>query len=374
MPQRLDADALVEPQLDDEAWRHTLQQISGARFNPEGIERGTFTGWVRPIDVCGFNAVDAACNAPRVARDARDVRIDGVDHYFVLFRLRGQAVLTQGEQVIRVAAGDALLVDATRPVKFLHEEPCHNFALKLPRQELVTHLGFAPQSGLVRPNKTPAGRLLLQLIQSSNQEPPSEASSANSYMRLAVYDLVGALFASSDPSSGSRHTDELFARVRLVIKQGFVDPDFGPADVAARTGISLRYLQKLFTQRGSTCSEFIYSLRLDHAARLLQRRESLRSDQPLSEIAYACGFLDYTHFARKFRYRFGHPPGAHSANNNGAENATVRSVTDERRRRLVTPNSNRSNFRRHYEPNRRGRWLIGFEAVAGGASVLIPTW
>jgi AraC family transcriptional regulator, positive regulator of tynA and feaB len=49
---------------------------------------------------------------------------------------------------------------------------------------------------------------------------------------------------------------------------------------------------------------------LDHAARLLHRRASLGTSQPLSEIAYACGFRDYTHFARKFRQRFGHSPGA----------------------------------------------------------------
>jgi AraC-like DNA-binding protein len=36
----------------------------------------------------------------------------------------------------------------------------------------------------------------------------------------------------------------------------------------------------------------------------------LGTNQPLSEIAYACGFRDYTHFARKFRHRFGHSPGA----------------------------------------------------------------
>ncbi|HZW80363.1 MAG TPA: GMC oxidoreductase [Candidatus Deferrimicrobiaceae bacterium] len=29
-------------------------------------------------------------------------------------------------------------------------------------------------------------------------------------------------------------------------------------------------------------------------------------------MAYACGFRDYTHFAREFRHRFGHAPGAHS--------------------------------------------------------------
>src|SRR5262249_18684840 len=66
-------------------------------------------------------------------------------------------------------------------------------------------------------------------------------------------------------------------------KEGFADPDFGPREFAAETGISLRYLQKLFMARGSTCSEFIYSLRLDHAARLLHRRASLETSQALSE-------------------------------------------------------------------------------------------
>jgi AraC-like DNA-binding protein len=51
---------------------------------------------------------------------------------------------------------------------------------------------------------------------------------------------------------------------------------------------------------------------LDHAARLLERRELLSTSQPVSEIAYACGFADYTHFARKFRRRFGYSPSLHS--------------------------------------------------------------
>ena len=150
------------------------------------------------------------------------------------------------------------------------------------------------------------------------------ASAADSYMQLAIYDLIGALFAPSDPSPVSRHADRLFARIRDIIKDGFADPDFGPREAAAETGISLRYIQKLFTARGSTCSEFIYSLRLDHAAHLLHRRASLETSQPLTEIAYACGFRDYTHFARRFRHRFGYPPGGR------AEGETVRAGTGER--------------------------------------------
>jgi AraC-like DNA-binding protein len=52
-------------------------------------------------------------------------------------------------------------------------------------------------------------------------------------------------------------------------------------------------------------------MRLDHAAHLLERRRSLGTGQHLNEIAYACGFRHYAHFARRFRDRFGHAPGAH---------------------------------------------------------------
>jgi AraC-like DNA-binding protein len=37
-----------------------------------------------------------------------------------------------------------------------------------------------------------------------------------------------------------------------------------------------------------------------------------RAGKPLSEIAYPSGFRDYVHFARRFRNRFGCPPGAHA--------------------------------------------------------------
>jgi AraC family transcriptional regulator, positive regulator of tynA and feaB len=119
---------------------------------------------------------------------------------------------------------------------------------------------------------TPAARLLFDLVRGADQDGESAFSPADSYMQLAVYDLLGALFAPCDPSPVSRHADKLFARIRGVIRDGFADPDFGPREVAAVTGISLRYLQKLFTARGLTCSEFIYALRLDYADRLLHRR------------------------------------------------------------------------------------------------------
>jgi AraC family transcriptional activator of tynA and feaB len=136
-------------------------------------------------------------------------------------------------------------------------------------------------------------------------------------MKLAVYDLVGALFGLSDRRPVSGHAEKLFVRIRQLITDRFADPDFGPCKVAAEAGVSLRYLQKLFTERGLTCSEFIYSLRLDHAARLVRRRAVLGTGQPFSEIAYACSFHDYSHFARKFRRRFRYTPGGRAGGPGG---------------------------------------------------------
>jgi AraC-like DNA-binding protein len=134
---------------------------------------------------------------------------------------------------------------------------------------------------------------------------------------------------AGDVALVSCSTDKLFERICGVIKDGLSDPDFGPHEVAVAARVSLRYVQKLFTERGTTCSEFIYSLRLGHAAHLLQRRALLRAGKPLSEIAYACGFRDYAHFARRFRNRFGCPPGAYAGYDQSADHGTVRAGTGE---------------------------------------------
>jgi AraC-like DNA-binding protein len=135
-------------------------------------------------------------------------------------------------------------------------------------------------------------------------------------MQMAVYDLLCAVFArpDNDLQSGSTHTEKLFEQVCSIIRDSIADPDLTPSKVAAEAGISLRYLQKLFTPKGTTCIHFIHSLRLDHAARLLQRRTVVGGARPLSEIAVASGFRDYTFFSRKFRERFGCVPSAYAGN------------------------------------------------------------
>jgi AraC family transcriptional regulator, positive regulator of tynA and feaB len=315
--------------LDYETWRASVRAISG-RFNAEGVEPSAFTGWLRATNVYGFTAAEIGSNAPQVERTYTDVRLDRADHYFTIFQVTGQSVMTVNDRAVRLDVGDVALIDLTRPVTFcsLSEGGLRNsVSLYLPRKPLICHLGFEPRDGLYRRSGTAAGRLLFDLIRNPGSAELA-CSPADRYMQLVVYDLVGALFAPSD-AAPSRHAEKLFQRILDVIRDGFADPDLGPCGVAAKAGISLRYLQKLLTQRGLTCSELIYSTRLDHAARLLDRRSTVGMGQPLSEIAYACGFRDYTHFGRKFRIRFGRAPSAHSADDGHADDEAAHASTDQ---------------------------------------------
>jgi AraC family transcriptional activator of tynA and feaB len=320
-PMMLESDGIAGASLRDfEAWIDLVERLCGG-YRSEGIAPKAFHGWVRPLNVYGLAARDVGSNAYQVGRTERDIRLDGLEHYFVLLLLSGKTAIVQNDQAVRIGAGDIALVDAARPVTFFGEASVNWISLRLSRRALVSHLGFEPQGGSFRPRGSRAGRLLSDVVAAALDEGESAPSPSDSYMQFAVYDLIGALFSPSDPQPVARPTDKLFARICDMITSGFSDPDFGPVEVAAAAGISLRYLQKLFTERGSTCSEFIYSLRLDHAAHLLRRRASLESGQPLSEIAYGCGFRDYAHFARKFRRRIGCAPGAYSGMDAGPQAA-----------------------------------------------------
>ena len=317
-------DFLSAPELDYDGFRAAMRDDWGW-FTP-ARETNILASKVRTRRVFGFAAVDLTCNTTRLERTELDIRRDNMEYYYAVVQLAGGSAIIQDDRVVNVAAGDVVLLDSTRPVTFVPEAEHRNaqwLGLQVPRQNLVSHLGFEPQGGACGRRQAQASRLLCQLALDPVSDAEPSFASADRYMPLVVYDLLGALFAPPAPL-GSRHNDKLFMRACHIIKNRFADPDISPREVAAEAGISLRYLQKLFTVRGSTCSHHICSARLDHASHLIERRALIKTGQPLSDIAYTCGFRDYTHFARGFRRRFGTTPGAAGAGVTNSDNARVR--------------------------------------------------
>jgi AraC family transcriptional regulator, positive regulator of tynA and feaB len=318
MLQRTDADV---SRSDFETWRTIFLSSVHAHYAVECEEPAAFTGWVRTLNMFGFPAVDVACNTNRLERTQRDVRRDGVDLYGLLFVVAGRSTLSHNGQTIHLAEGDVALIDKARPASHVFDSTgVRCLCIPFPRPLLISHLGFEPRGGSYRRAATPAARLLYEFVLNSVKENDPQLSPADVHMQHAISSLVGALFVP-DSWCGSRPTDKLFVRIQEIIRDRLADPNLGPQELATDAGVSLRYVHKLFTERGFSCLEFIYSRRLDHAAQLLNHRPG--KAQPLSDIARVCGFRDYTHFARKFRHRFGCSPGSI----NGADATIVCSST-----------------------------------------------
>ena len=294
-----------------EEWRDVLSAVCG-RYNPCSVTPNGFLGFVKPLSLCGCAAVEVGWNEQRVERTSRDVRLDGVDHYCAILQVAGACHVAQNGRVSRLDVGDVALIDSVRPVVYDSNHRASRWVGLHLSRSLVSQLAMVSEGGSCARGDTLPGRLFHRLILGAARESNPSPARAEPYVQLAIYDLLGAMFGSSTLPPISSNTDKLFERICSIIKSRFADPRLRLADVAAEAGISLRYLQKLFTARGSSCTSFMNSVRLDHAARLLHHRAVLRSDQPLSEIALASGFADYNYFARAFRRRFGHSPGNHA--------------------------------------------------------------
>ena len=283
-----------------------------------GFDPKTFMGWFQPYDVYGLNALNAGSNIERINRTPRHARLDGLEDYSLIFQLTGRTAFDHNDRLVELDAGDVILVDPTRAMTVFNEPGLvRHLALHLPRQQLVSHLGFEPKGGLHRTG-TSANRLLLQLMREALREGVDVNDLPEPQMQLVVFDLLAALFTRERVEQTSHYGEKVFTRICHLIEARFCDPELTPSAVASEARISVRYLQKLFSARGTTCGHFIRALRLDRASHLLRRRALLKSDQPLGDVAFTCGFLDYPHFSRKFRERFGRAPSVY-ARDDGAQ-------------------------------------------------------
>ncbi|NJK94316.1 MAG: helix-turn-helix domain-containing protein [Bacteroidales bacterium] len=96
--------------------------------------------------------------------------------------------------------------------------------------------------------------------------------------------------------------DERFLQKAIeVIEHHIADPELDIERFASEIGVSRMQLYRKFDAlTGMTAKEFVRSIRLKRAAQLL-----IQKKLNISEIAYAVGFRDLSHFRKCFRQEFG---------------------------------------------------------------------
>jgi len=80
-----------------------------------------------------------------------------------------------------------------------------------------------------------------------------------------------------------------------------------PSTIAAAHGISVRTLQQLFSDAGTTVSSWIRERRLKACYRELSGADRFDT---VTEVAFRWGFNDAAHFSRRFKQAFGVTPSS----------------------------------------------------------------
>lgn len=118
-----------------------------------------------------------------------------------------------------------------------------------------------------------------------------------------VWQAIREQLAAVTPSHRNLQCDwaKRFIELRLH------DPELSVEAIAEGCSISVRSLHRVFSDDSAgSVSRYLWTRRLDHCAAAL--RDPRERHRPITEICFAWGFSDSSHFSRVFRERFGVTP------------------------------------------------------------------
>lgn len=121
-------------------------------------------------------------------------------------------------------------------------------------------------------------------------------------LALALRTPGGA--ANDAPLRGERAAR--LAALRAHVARAYRNPRLSVAEVAQSQHMSMRQVQRLFEDAGTTFTAHLQALRLAHVHRALT--DPARAHLLVATLAYEAGFSDLTAFNRLFKQRFGATP------------------------------------------------------------------
>lgn len=131
---------------------------------------------------------------------------------------------------------------------------------------------------------------------------PSEMHTISDYCNMSHMVCRMAIKRLADEKADD--TDGIFDVIEKYIREHFRE-HIVIKDLAKLIYTSPGYLGTVFTKKtGVSIKEYIHSLRLEEAVRLMNSCD----DKSISEVAHEVGYNNYNHFFLQFEKRFGMPP------------------------------------------------------------------
>ena len=292
-----------------ENWREQLCR-SFCRLDAEPSRGDRIDCQITLVPLSHLTLATAQGTSGRFSR-TRELLSDGCDDFVLVSATGGPVHVTRKGQSVALSRSQMCLTEMSVPGDVGFEGNRHFTTTRIPRRALLSICPRA-EDRLSQPldeNSTLVAMIARYYALSSELAQDLDATGQRMTAQHLL-DLIGLLLGA-DREEKELATQRGYSAARLeLMKREVLDnldrSELTIGSIALAHGLTVRHVQRLFAQTGTSFTEFVLEQRLVQARRLLSERQHRHSK--ISAIAYAAGFNDLSYFNRKFRKRFGLTP------------------------------------------------------------------
>jgi AraC-like DNA-binding protein len=232
------------------------------------------------------------------------------EHLFVKLVLSGAMAIEQRGQTMRFEPGEMAVIDPLHSFNESFREPTRLSVLRVPKSALRERGLRHRFAAIYRPDPASAD---VGAVRACVLNLTSQAGKVSEPLLARLgdqcLDLMDVLVNDRDAPVSGRANVMTVLRAKQVIARRIGDPELSVVSLAAELNISTSCLTRALKAAGLSPMRYAWSLRLEHATRLL----AVAPLGSIQEVAYQCGFASAAHFSRAFKERYGMTPRAYVA-------------------------------------------------------------
>lgn len=247
--------------------------------------------------------------SPSRSRNMAELTAD--DDPVISVGISGDMALQLGDKEVILEPGKAIVLQNDAPVVMTQHSVGSFLSIRLRRRLLAPLVkDLSSLQNLPQIVDQQALRLLLGYVNALEREETISSPELQHLVTTGIHELAAlAIGATRDTEESSENRGKRAGRMAAIktdIFANLTSPRLSVAAVAARHGLTARYVQMLFEADGITFSEFVLQQRLASAYRMLS--DPRHAGRAIHDIALQAGFGDLSYFNRSFRRRFGMTP------------------------------------------------------------------
>jgi AraC-like DNA-binding protein len=273
------------------------------------LVEGPFFGSISTDQMAYVKLAEVATRPSLVTRSKQLIDPAGEDYVKVIYQLVGETIFSQDDRSAHLGCGDWVFLDCMQPYVLKHTLPHYRnvvLVLQLPRRIFCTRLP-SPETlaGYTINSSMGLGRVTYEFIQSLRRDIAQIEPEARLQLAETLVDLLATNLRENfyPGRAAARNHAVMLLEAKSFIHQHLADPSLSAVVVAQALHISKSYLYLLFQGENTTVDRYIWDMRLEKCRADLAN--PLHSHRTITEIAFAWGFNNSTHFSRLFKERYG---------------------------------------------------------------------